>query len=359
MTVQEIATWLQGEIVGTGTAQIVEAAKIEEANQRSITFLANPKYERYLETTQAAAVLVSRKYQSEKLPRRSSLAFIKVDDPYLAFLQVLKKFAPALDPFPKGIDPTAVIAESAKIGKNVWLGAHVVVGDEATIADNTKISHGCVIGTRASIGSDCLLYPNVTVYHQTKIGDRVTLHGGVVLGADGFGFAPRVNEPFEKIPQLGIVVIEDDVEIGANSTIDRATLGETIVRRGVKIDNLVQIAHNCIVGENTVIAAQTGISGSVKIGKNCMIGGQVGIAGHIEIADRVSILAQSGVGKTIEEPGSLWFGSPAKERSRAHRIEAVIRSLPELSREVYTLRQKLDTLLEELKDKLAHTRQGS
>ncbi len=357
MTVQEIATWLQGEIVGEGAAQIDAAAKIEEAHQRSISFLANPKYERFLETTQAAAVLVSRKLTNEKLPRRPHLAYIKVDDPYVAFLQVLKRLTPTIDPFPQGIDPTAIIARTAKIGKNVCIGAHAVIGDDATIGDNSKISHGCVLGHRVTLGSDCLLYPHVTVYHQSRIGDRVTLHAGVVIGADGFGFARQEDGPFEKIPQLGIAVLEDDVEIGANSTIDRATLGETIIRKGVKIDNLVQIAHNCIVGENTVIAAQTGVAGSVKIGRNCMIGGQVGISGHIEIADHVSIMAQSGIAKSIEKPGSVYFGYPAKERGRAHRIEAVIRSLPELSRDVYTLRQKLESLLEELKSKLSHSHQ--
>ena len=351
MTVQEIATWLQGEVVGNGTVRIERVAKIEEADQHSISFLANPKYERYLETTQAAAVLVSKVYQGAKLPHRASLAFIKVDDPYLAFLQVLKKFTPTVDPFPKGIHVSATIAATARIGKDVCIGANVVIGDDASIGENTKVSHGCTIGVGASLGDDCQLYPNVTVYHQTRIGNRVTFHSGVVIGADGFGFVPKENEPFEKIPQLGIVVIEDDVEIGANSTIDRATIGETIIRRGVKIDNLVQIGHNCVIGENTVIAAQAGIAGSVKIGRHCMLGGQVGIAGHLEIADRVTILAQSGVGKSIDEPGSVWFGTTAKERSRAHRIEAVIRSLPELSKEVYQLRRDLELLQGESKEK--------
>ncbi len=359
MTVREIATWLQGEIVGEGAAQIEEAAKIEEAHQRSISFLANPKYERYLETTEAAAVLVSKQVANEKLPRRPHLAYIKVDDPYVAFLRVLKQLTPSLDPFPQGIDPTAIIAKSARIGKSVCVGAHAVIGDDVTIGDNSKISHGCVIGSRASVGTDCLLYPNVTVYHQSRIGNRVTLHAGVVIGADGFGFAPKAEGPFEKIPQVGIAVLEDDVEIGANSTIDRATLGETIIRRGVKIDNLVQSAHNCTIGENTVIAAQTGVAGSVKIGKNCMIGGQVGISGHLEIADRVSIMAQSGIAKSIEKPGSIYFGYPAKERGRALRVEGVIRSLPELSQEVNVLRRKLDTLLEELKNKSLHSHQES
>lgn len=351
MTVQEIATWLHGVVVGNGTIRIERVAKIEEADHQSISFLANPKYERYLETTQAAAVLVSKKMQNAKLPQRESLAFIKVDDPYVAFLQVHKRFTPSVDPFPSGVHPSALIAESATIGKSVCIGANAVIGHDVVVGENSKVSHGCVLGTGVSLGSDCQIFPNVTIYHQCRIGSRVTLHSGVVIGADGFGFAPKENEPFEKIPQLGIVVIEDDVEVGANSTIDRATLGETVIRRGVKIDNLVQIGHNCVIGENTVIAAQTGISGSVKIGKHCMIGGQVGIAGHLEIADRVTILAQSGVGKSIEEPGGFYFGSTVKERSRAYRIEAVIRSLPELSRDVSKLQRDLDSLRSELKEK--------
>jgi UDP-3-O-[3-hydroxymyristoyl] glucosamine N-acyltransferase len=351
MTAQEIATWLHGDVVGDGAVQVDRVAKIEEADKRSITFLANPKYERFLETTQASAVLVSKKYDIAKLPHRSTLTFIQVDDPYSSFLQVHKKFTPAVDPFPTGIHPSSIIAQSAKIGKNVALGANVVLGEGVTIGDGTRISHGCVVGIGACIGAECLLHPNVTIYHQCRIGDRVVLHSGVVIGGDGFGFAPKPDGTFEKIPQLGIVLVEDDVEIGANSTIDRATLGETKIKRGVKIDNLVQIGHNCTIGENTVIAAQTGISGSVKVGRNCMIGGQVGIAGHLEIADRVTILAQSGIAKSIEEPGALYFGYPAKERRRAQRIEAVVRSLPELSHDLYQLQKDVQALRKELKEK--------
>jgi UDP-3-O-[3-hydroxymyristoyl] glucosamine N-acyltransferase len=351
MTVQEIATWLHGEVIGNGTVRIERVAKIEEADQLSISFLANPKYERYLETTQAGAVLVSKKYQIAKRPPRANLVLIKVDDPYVAFLEVLRKLTPSVDPFPKGIHPSAVIAKTAKLGTNVCVGANAVIEDDAVVGDNTIISHGCVIGIAASLGTDCQLFPNVTLYHQTRIGNRVRMHSGVVIGADGFGFAPKADGVFEKIPQLGIVVIEDDVEIGANSTIDRATIGETTIRRGVKIDNLVQIGHNCVIGENTVIAAQTGIAGSVKIGKQCMIGGQVGIAGHIEIADRVTLLAQSGVGKSINEPGSIYFGTTAKEHKRAFRIESVIRALPELNRDLYQLQREVEVLRTALKEK--------
>lgn len=346
MTVQEIATWLHGEVVGNGSARIERVAKIEEADQQCISFLANPKYERYLETTHAAAVLVSK--TMARLPGRHDLALIRVDDPYRAFLQVLKKLTPTVDPFPTGIHPSAVIAESASLGTNVAVGANAVVGENVVIGDNTKVSHGCVIGTGAVLGTDCRLYPNVTVYHQCRIGNRTTFHAGVVIGGDGFGFAPGSDGKYEKIPQLGIVAIGDDVEVGANSTIDRATMGETVIGNGVKIDNLVQIAHNCVIGDHTVIAAQTGIAGSVKIGKGCMIGGQVGIAGHLEIADRVVILAQTGISKSLDKPGAMYFGTPAKERGHAHRIEAVLRKLPELDKEVFQLRRDLERMMNEL-----------
>jgi UDP-3-O-[3-hydroxymyristoyl] glucosamine N-acyltransferase len=344
MTLQEIAAWLDGDLIGDGTVRIDRVAKIEEADQHAISFLANPKYERFLETTNASAVFVSKSSDSSKLPRRPNLTYIKVADPYIAFLLVLKKLTPAIDPFPSGIHPTAFVAATATVGNSVTLGAYVVVGEGASIGDRTKLSHGCVVGVNAHIGSDCLFYPNVTVYHECRIGDRVVLHSGSVIGSDGFGFAKTKNGAYEKIPQLGIVHIEDDVEIGSNTTIDRATIGETRIDRGVKIDNLVQIGHNCTIGENTVIAAQTGISGSVKIGKNCVLAGQVGIAGHLEIADGVTILAQSGITKTIDEPGTVMFGYPAKEQHRAHRVEAVVRNLPELSRDVSQLQREFEAL---------------
>lgn len=347
MTIQEIASWLGGEISGDEHMEIRGVAKIEEAREGDITFLSNPKYERFLSSTDASAVLVSNQLELRKHDRRPNLTFIKVQDPYVAFLQVLKKLVPQVDPFTAGVHPTAVIAETAKIGSNVSIGVHCMVGEKAEIGNNTKVSHGCVIGAQVKMGNDCLLYPHVTIYHQCRIGNRVTLHSGCVVGSDGFGFAPLPDGTYEKIPQAGIAVIEDDVEIGANTTVDRATLGETVIKRGVKIDNLVQIAHNVVVGENTVIAAQTGISGSVKIGKNCMIAGQVGIAGHLEIADRTVILAQSGIAKSITEPGKTYFGTPVKDQHRAARIEAVIRSLPELSQDVQKLKHELEALKQE------------
>jgi len=290
---------------------------------------------------------VSRKFDQAKTSGRIP-ALVRVDDPYLAFLKVLKRLTPALDAFPTGVHPTAVVSPAAKIGKNVDLGACVVVGDGAIIGDGTRIAEGCVVGRQAEIGRECLFYPNVTLYHQCRIGNRVTIHSGTVIGSDGFGFAPKPDGTYEKIPQLGIVVVGDDVEIGSNCSIDRATMGETRIERGVKLDNLIQVAHNVVIGENTVIAALSGISGSTKIGKNVMVGGQVGFAGHLEVADKTIIYAQSGIPKSIKEPGKTFFGTPIKERSKAMRIEAVIRSLPELALEVRELRQKVDSLLKKL-----------
>ena len=348
MTVEEIASWLNGEIVGNGNVEIARVAKIEEARAGELTFLANPKYDRFLSSTNASAVLISKTQALPSTPN-GAITFIRVDDPYVGFVRVLDRLMPKVDPFPESIHPSAVVATSARIGRNVALGAHVVVDDGAVIGDNTKISHGCIIGRNAQVGSDCLLYPRVTVYHQCRVGNRVIIHSGTVVGSDGFGFAPKSDGTYEKIPQLGIAVIEDDVSIGANCCIDRATLGETVIKRGVKLDNLIQIAHNCIIGEDTVIAAQTGLAGSTKIGKHNMIGGQVGFAGHIGVADNSNFLAQAGITKSLTKPGQTYMGYPAKEVNKARRIEGALRSLPELVREFQELKLKVAQLFEKLK----------
>lgn len=352
MKVHEIATLLQGEVVGDADVDIAGVAKIEEAADGDLSFIANPKYEKYLPSTKASAVLVSQKLDLNKYAG-STVTFIKVLDPYLAFLLVLKRFAPPADSFPTGIHPTAIVSPEARIGASVCLGAHVVVDKGAVIENNTKISHGCVIGEGVQIGTDCRIYPNVTVYHRCRIGNRVTIHSGTVIGSDGFGFAPKPDGGYEKVPQIGIVVIEDDVEIGSNCSIDRATMGETIICRGAKLDNLIQIAHNVVIGEDTVIAAQAGISGSTKIGKQVMIGGQAGFVGHIEIADSSIIMAQAGVSRSFTEPGKAYSAYPAKEHSRALRMEAALRSLPEMMREFSELKRNVDRLLEKLDSKKA------
>jgi UDP-3-O-[3-hydroxymyristoyl] glucosamine N-acyltransferase len=351
MTIHEIAEWLGGEVVGSSiekAPEIVRVAKIEEAGSGSLTFLANPRYEKHLATTQATAVLVSKKLELKKFADRTSLIFLRVDDPYVAFLTVLKRLTPSVDPFAPGIHSTAIVPANALLGKNVSIGAYAVIGEQAVIGDGAKIGAGCIIGNLAQIGSECLLYPSSLVYHQCKIGNRVILHAGAVIGSDGFGFAPNAEGTYEKIPQLGIVVLDDDVEIGANTTIDRATMGETRIERGVKIDNLVQIAHNVVIGEHTVIAAQTGISGSTKIGKHCMLAGQVGIAGHIEIADRTVIMAQSGIPSSIVEPGKSFFGYPADEARKAQRMYIAMKMLPDMLREFTALKNKVVELEKKL-----------
>ncbi|MCX6143865.1 MAG: UDP-3-O-(3-hydroxymyristoyl)glucosamine N-acyltransferase [Ignavibacteriales bacterium] len=350
MTAQEIATLFEGEIVGDPNVEIRRVAKIEEAGAGDLTFFANPKYEKYIASTKATAILVSSGFDPSRLPA-SRLVFIKVPDPYIAFLQILKRITPMPDPFPKGIHATSLVPTSAKLGSGVSLGAHVVLGENVVVGSNTKIGPGCVLGDGSSVGEESVIYPNVSIYHGCQIGSRVILHAGVVVGSDGFGFAPKKDGTYEKIPQLGIVVIEDDVELGANCTIDRATIGQTLLKRGVKLDNMVHIAHNVVVGENTVIAAQSGISGSTKVGKNVVIAGQVGIVGHIEIGDRSVLMAQSGIPKSTE-PGKAYFGTPAKEHLRALKIEAVIRSLPELAKDIEELKRSL----EELRNRLSEPR---
>jgi UDP-3-O-[3-hydroxymyristoyl] glucosamine N-acyltransferase len=354
MTIREIAEWLGGDIVGStleGQPEINHVAKIEEAIPGSLTFLANPKYEKYLGTTNATAVLVSRKLDLNKVKDRDSVVLIRVDDPYVAFLHVLKRLTPTIDPFFPGIHATAVVSSKAVLGKDVSVGAYAVIGENAIVGSNTKIGEGCIIGMQSQIGADCILYPNVVVYHQCILENNVILHSGVVIGSDGFGFAPKPDGTYEKIPQLGIVVIEDDVEIGANTTVDRAVMGDTHIHRGVKIDNLVQIAHNVVIGEDTVIAAQTGISGSTKIGKHCMIGGQVGLTGHIEIADYTIIMAQSGVHDNIKEPGKSYLGTPVDEARKAQRAYIAIKMLPDMLREFTSLKKKVDDLEQRLAGK--------
>lgn len=354
MTIREIAEWLGGEVVGKeveSAPEITNVAKIEEAGAGSLTFLANPKYEKHLNTTEATAVLVSRKLDLTKFKSSVSLVFIRVDDPYVAFLCALKRLTPMVAPFTSGIHSTAIIPSSATIGKNISIGAYAVIGEQVIIGDNTKIGSGCIIGNQAQIGADCIFYPNAVVYHQCEIGNRVIIQSGAVIGSDGFGFAPKSDGSYEKIPQLGIVVIEDDVEIGANTTVDRATMGDTHIHRSVKIDNLVQIAHNVVIGENTVIAAQTGISGSTKVGRNCMLAGQVGLAGHIEIADRTVIMAQSGVHQNIYEQGKSYFGYPADEARKAQRVYIAMKMLPDMLREFTALQKKVSELEQKVSGK--------
>jgi UDP-3-O-[3-hydroxymyristoyl] glucosamine N-acyltransferase len=340
MKLLEVAEFLNGELVGDPDIQISALAKIQSASAGELTFLANPKYGKYLESTRASAVLISK---TEKSP---GINHIRVDDPYLSFLEVLNLLYPLKDPDFNGIHPTAVVSETAVIGKNVQIGPNVYIGEFVKIGDNSLIYPNCVLLDNAQIGENCRFYPRVSIRQGCRVGNNVIIHDGAVIGSDGFGFAPAA-EKYKKIPQMGIVVIEDDVEIGANSTVDRATIGETIIRNGCKIDNLVQIAHNVEIGENSVIASQTGISGSTKVGKHVTIAGQVGIVGHIEIGDNAILAAKSGISKDVPV-GEVWFGYPAMTIMKQKRIEASLRRLPELSKKF----NKLVKHIEEIEEKL-------
>lgn len=341
MRLVEIAQRVGGVLVGDGELEITAVRKIEEAGPGDISFIANPKYEKFAESTSATALLVGDGFEVD----RADVALIRTSDPYAAFLDVLKLFAPEPERPAAGIHSTAVVAPDAVIDPSASIGPHVVVGPRSRIGANTVIGPNTVVGSDVVIGSAGLLYANVSIYDGCRLGNGVIVHAGAVIGADGFGFAPRDGGGWEKIPQIGIVRIEDEVEIGANTTIDRATMGETLIAEGVKVDNLVHIAHNVVVGRNTVIAAQVGIAGSAKIGEENMIGGQVGFVGHIETAPRVIVEAQSGVSKSVKRPGR-YFGHPAKEHSVALKQEAASRQLPDLLQEFREIKARLRRLEE-------------
>lgn len=335
---QQIASFVQGEIVGDANVTVNTFAKIEEGKPGSITFLSNPKYEHYIYDTEASIVLVNRDFIPEK-PIKATL--IKVDNAYetLAKLMTLYEQSKTQN---KGIASTAIIAKSAKIGKDVYIGAYVVIDDDVVIGDNTQIYPHTYVGKNASVGEGSLIYSGVNIYHDCQIGNHVTLHSGVVIGADGFGFAPT-PEGYNKIPQIGNVIIEDNVEIGANTCVDRATMGSTIVHKGVKLDNLIQIAHNDEIGANTVMAAQAGVAGSAKVGEWCVIAGQVGITGHLTVGNHVILGPQSGIISSIKD-GSRLIGSPPMEEKPFFKSQAVLRKLPDMYRELNALRKELDEL---------------
>jgi UDP-3-O-[3-hydroxymyristoyl] glucosamine N-acyltransferase len=347
ITVNEIAKILDGEVVGDGTQIISGIAKIEEAKAGMLSFIANPKYEKYAEITAASCVLVSRSFDTAKFSQLPP-ALIKLDDPYSSFVIIIEKFAPKKIDVPKGVNATAAVHYSAKVGKNCSIGLYSVVGENVVIGDNVVIHPHVVIGRDVKIGNDCLLYSNVTVREECIIGNRVIIQPGTVIGGDGFGFAPKKDGSYQKIPQLGIVVIEDDVEIQANTCIDRATLGETRIRRGTKLDNLVQIAHNVVVGEDTVIAGASGVAGSTKIGNRNMIGGAVAITGHVFTADNVKIGGGSTVSRALNGEGETYSGYPAKEVSKWRKIEAASRQLPELLVTIREMQLKIKELEEEI-----------
>ncbi len=339
-TLAEIAQKIGGEVHGDAKIRIFGTAEIAHAKKGELTFLANPKYRDQLKKSSASAVIIDA--QTLETP---SLPYIQTPNAYYGFLQAFLLFNKPKQILPAGIHKTAVIHESAKIGKDVKIGAHAYIDRGVVIGDRSEIFPNCVILDASKIGSDCRLYPLVSVREDCQIGNRVIIHNGAVIGCDGFGFAPYQGK-FHKIPQVGKVVIEDDVELGANVTIDRATMGETRICQGVKLDNLVHIAHNVIVGKDTVMAAQTGVSGSTTIGENVMMGGQVGVVGHITIGDGAHVSAQSGVTKGIAA-GKTVFGSPARPICKARRIEATLNELPEMRKRLLKLERRLAMLEKE------------
>ena len=347
ITVNEIAKLLDGEVLGDGSLRISGVAKVEEAKSGMLAFIANPKYEKFAEMTAASCVLVSRSFDPSKYTKLPP-SLIKLDDPYSSFVIAIEKFAPKKIDVAKGIHPTAVVASTAHLGRECSVGAYVVIGENAVIGDNVTIHPHVVIARNVAIGNDCLFYPHVTVREECMIGNRVIIQPGAVIGGDGFGFAPKKNGAYQKIPQLGIVVLEDDVEIQANTCIDRATLGETRIKRGTKLDNLVQIAHNVVVGEDTVIAGSSGVAGSTKIGNRNMIGGAVAITGHVFTADDVKVGGGSTASRALDHAGMTYAGYPAKEVGKWRKIEAASRSLPELLMEMRELQQKIKTLESEI-----------
>ena len=336
-TAGEICELIQGELIGDSTTKINKLAKIEEAQEDAVTFLANLKYLPFLNTTNAGVIILNK---GTEITENKAKALILVDDAYSSFTTLLQKFQE--DPnHHQGIHPLAFISPSAKIGEKCYIGPFVFIGENVTISNNTKIYSNVSVGDQSKIGADSLIFSGVRIYHNVEIGNQCILHSGCVIGSDGFGFAPQADGSYKKVPQTGNVIIEDAVEIGANSTIDRATIGSTFIRKGVKIDNLVHIAHNVEIGENTVIAGQAGISGSTKLDKQCVVGGQVGFAGHLYIASGSQFGAQSGVAKSISKPNGKWFGTPVNPYKDTMRIIALNKNLPELEKRIQALEQLL------------------
>lgn len=337
-TAKQIAEFVNGNVEGDENATINAFAKIEEGKQGAISFLSNPKYTHYLYTTESSVVLVN---DDLKLDKEIGATLIRVPNAYEAVARLLQLYE-SLKPKKKGISPLASIASSAKIGDNCYVGPFAYIGENVVVGDNTQIYPNVTIGDNATVGKGSLLYPNVAVYHGCKIGNNVIIHAGSVIGADGFGFAPNANG-YDKIPQIGIVTIEDDVEIGANTCIDRSTMGSTYLRRGVKLDNLIQIAHNTDIGANTVMSAQVGIAGSTKVGEWCMFGGQVGLAGHIKIGNKVFLGAQSGVPGNIKDDQTL-IGTPPMEPKKYFKSQAIFRRLPEIYAKINELEKEIKKL---------------
>lgn len=339
---KQIASFIQGEIIGNENVTVNTFAKIEEGRPGALSFLSNSKYTSYIYTTQSSIVLVNKDFTPEK---EIKATLVKVDNAYESLAKLMSLYE-ASKPRKQGIDSLAFISPNAKIGKNVYIGAFAFIGENAVIGNNVMIYPHAYVGDNVKIGDNCTLYPNVTIYQECQIGNECIIHSGAVIGADGFGFAPTMNG-YEKIPQIGTVILEDKVEVGANTCIDRATMGITVIHRGVKLDNLIQIAHNDEIGSHTVMASQAGVAGSTKVGEWCMIGGQVGLAGHIKVGDRVGIAAQSGIANSIKDNSQI-MGSPAFDAKKYFKASVAYKNLPEIQTEVYKLRRELNELRKQI-----------
>ncbi len=334
----QIAGILEGQVEGDENATVSGLSKIEEGQPGTLTFLANTKYEEHIYSTKATIAIVNNDFApSKELP--NTLTLVKVEDAYSCFAKLLDVYNQMRQKEPK-IEKNAFISESAKIGKEVYIGANAYIGEDAVVGDNVKIYPNSFIGDNVKVDDGTTIHPNVSIYHDCVIGKNCLIHAGAVIGADGFGFAPDENGEFQKVPQIGNVILEDNVDIGANSTIDRATLGSTVLKRGVKIDNLVQVAHNVEIGENSAMAAQVGIAGSTKIGRNVMAGGQAGISGHIKIADRTKIVAQSGIPGSVKKPDTTLMGSPGIPIEDFKRAYIGFRRLPMIVKKINELDNK-------------------
>lgn len=343
-TAQQIAQIIQGKVEGDPLVAVSSFGKLEEAKAGQLAFLANPKYSDFIYTTKASVIIIN---ESFNLGKKIDATLIRVPDAYSSFAALLTEYSKLAQADLNGIQDPVHICPTATLGENVFVGAFSYIGENVKIGNNVKIYPQTFIGNNVSIGDGSILFPGVKIHHDCIVGKNASIHAGCVIGGDGFGFAPQADGSFKKVPQIGNVILEDNVEVGANSTIDRATIGSTIIRAGAKLDNLIQIAHNVEIGSNTVIAAQSGISGSTKLGKNVMIGGQAGVVGHIQIADGTKINAQSGVTKSIKTPNTAVTSSPAYDYTLAMRNQILSRNLPDFEKRLKQLEQTIEKLMKE------------
>lgn len=339
---EQLASLLGGQVEGDPNIKVNKVAKIEEGEPGSLAFLSNPAYTNYIYTTDASIVLVNKSLHLDRSVKQTC-TLIRVDNAYESFARLLQ-MASEVKTTKRGMEQPCFVSKTAQLGRDGYVGAFVYIGENVRIGNNVKLYPHCYLGDNSEIGDNSILFSGVKIYHDCKVGKNCTIHANTVIGSDGFGFAPNnEGQAFAKVPQIGNVVLEDNVEIGSNASVDRATLGSTILRSGVKIDNLVQIAHNTVIGENTVIAGLSGVAGSTKVGKNCMIGAQVGIAGHLKIADGVKIAGQSGIGANIEKEGEIVQGSPAFNIGEYKRSYVLFRGLPKLNDRLNELGKKINS----------------